>query len=70
MQAVNVSWPPEEVWLFKSLVHNTYGGLSIMFYDFETGGLLKRTKSTFEWKQNSQCESFTLSQSMGPWVEP
>ena len=26
-----------EFWLFKSLAHNTYGGLSIMFYDAQSG---------------------------------
>ena len=28
-----------EVWLFKSLTHNTYGGLSIMFYDRSSGNI-------------------------------
>ena len=32
-------------------------------------GSVVNPKSTFEWKQNSQCERFTLGQSMGPWIE-
>ena len=35
MKSLNAS----EVWLFKSLTHNTYGGLSIMFYDQITGNV-------------------------------
>ena len=40
-----------EVWLFKSLAHNTYGGLSIMFYDKISGNVEHMRVKTEDEKQ-------------------